>query len=353
MGLGSADLVSLAEARSDALEARKLVRQGIDPIEHRRAQRRDAGVPTFSKAAETYIEGQRKGWRNEKHASQWENTLRTYAKPVIGELPVDAITTDHILSVLQDIWHKKPETASRLRGRIERILDWAATRDYRQGENPARWKRHLEHSLPPPRRIRQVRHHRSLPWQELPTLYSAVSELSGIAAQALQFAVLTAGRTGEVRGARWEEFDVQASVPVWTIPGERMKAGRGHRVPLAPPVLKLIGGLDGAESGFLFEARPGKPISENTMLSVLKRLERTDITVHGFRSTFRNWCAEQTAFPREVAEAALAHVNKDRVEAAYLRSDLFVRRYQLMKSWADYVAEMREIEILEFPATIP
>ncbi len=349
MGLGPVALVSLAKAREAALEARKLVRQGIDPIEHRKSQQSRPGVPTFAAAAEIYIESQRAGWGNAKHASQWSNTLTTYAGPAFGELPVSEVSIEHVVKALEPIWLKKRETASRVRGRIERVLDWAKTRGYREGENPARWSGHLEHSLPPHRRIQRVSHHPALPWTELPSFFETLGDQSGQAAKALQFTVLTAARTNETRGARWEEFDLDGEVPLWVIPGERMKAGRKHRVPLAEPIVKLIKELPRYDSGHLFEGRSGKPLSENAMLAVLKGMGRTDITVHGFRSTFRDWCAEQTAFPREIAEAALAHVNRDRVEAAYLRSDLFERRYQLMKAWAEFATSRPEENVLKLP----
>jgi len=337
MGLGSSSLVSLAEARDEALSARKLVRSGTDPITQRKSERTKTSAPKFSKASEQYIDQQKAGWRNAKHASQWTNTLDTYADPVVGDLPVSEITTEHVLSVLQPIWQTKPETAGRVRGRIERILDWAKSLGYREGENPARWKGHLEHSLPPLSRIKRVQHHRAIEWQDLPSFIEQLQVHHELAAQALLFTILTAARTNEVRGANWNEFDLKSEIPVWIIPSVRMKAGREHRVPLSPPVIKILNQLPVFSSGFLFEGRKDKPISESAMLAVLKRMNRQDITVHGFRSTFRVWCAEQTSFPREVAEAALAHANRDRVEAAYLRSDHLDKRYRLMTQWAEFV----------------
>jgi len=337
MGLGSSSLVSLAEARDEALAARKLVRSGIDPITHRKSERSKTSAPKFSKASEQYIDQQKAGWRNAKHASQWTNTLGTYADPVVGDLPVSEITTEHVLSILQPIWQTKPETAGRIRGRIERILDWAKSLGYRESENPARWKGHLEHSLPPLSRIKRVQHHRAIEWSELPSFIEQLQAHHELAAQALLFTILTAARTNEVRGAKWSEFELEAEIPVWVIPSARMKAGREHRVPLSPPVVEMLNQLPVFSSGFLFEGRKDKPISESAMLAVLKRMNRQDITVHGFRSSFRVWCAEQTSFPREIAEAALAHVNRDRVEAAYLRSDLLEKRNQLMAQWAEFV----------------
>lgn len=334
MGLGPVDLVTLAEARDEALSAKRLVRSGVDPISHRQQEKAKSSTPTFSEASAKYIDSQKPGWRNAKHASQWTNTLETYADPVVGSMPVSDIATEHIIEILQPIWQAKSETASRVRGRIERILDWAKSLGYREGENPARWKGHLEHSLPPLSRIKHVRHHRALPWQELPDFMTELSSYKGLAGSALQLTILTAARTSEVRRANWSEFDLESDVPQWTIPADRMKAGREHRIPLSAAVVELLNSLPVFDSGLLFESHTGKPMSESGMLGVLRRLSRRDITVHGFRSTFRDWCAEQTSFPREIAEAALAHINRDRVEAAYLRSDLLAKRHQLMEQWA-------------------
>ncbi len=336
MGLGPVDLVTLADARDEALSARRLVRSGVDPISHRQREKAKSATPTFTEASAKYIDSQKPGWRNAKHASQWTNTLETYADPVIGSMPVSDIATEHVIEILQPIWQAKSETASRVRGRIERILDWAKSLGYREGENPARWKGHLEHSLPPISRIKYVRHHRALPWQELPDFMTELFSYNGLAGSALQLTILTAARTSEVRRANWSEFDLESDVPQWTIPAERMKAGREHRIPLSAAVVELLNSLPVFDSGLLFESHTGKPLSESGMLGVLRRLNRRDITVHGFRSTFRDWCAEQTSFPREIAEAALAHVNRDRVEAAYLRSDLLDKRLQLMEQWAHF-----------------
>lgn len=349
MGLGSIAEISLAKAREKALAARGLLRDSIDPIQHRAAKRRLAETPIFRDAAATYIETHKGTWRNNKHAKQWENTLATYAEPKIGNMSVKDITTEDVLTVLQPIWNEKPETASRVRGRIERIMDWAASRGYREGLNPARWAGHLEFSLPSPRRVRRPKHHPALEWSALQPFWGQLSEQQGLAPRALMLTILVAARTQEVRGARWDEFDLMADIPLWIVPGDRMKSGREHRVPLAKPVIELLDDLPRFSSGFLFEGRPGKPLSENAMLAVLKRMDRSDITVHGFRSTFRDWCAEQTAFPREIAEVALAHVNKDRVEAAYLRSDLLRRRYRLMQRWARYATTMSGRTIVELP----
>lgn len=349
MGLGSVAEVSLAKAREKALAARSLLRDGVDPIQHRIAERRRVETPNFRDAAATYIETHRKTWRNKKHASQWENTLTTYAEPRIGNMSVKDITTEDVLTVLQPIWNDKPETASRIRGRIERIMDWATSRGYRDGLNPARWAGHLEFTLPSPRRVCRPKHHPALPWSELQPFWGQLSERQGLAPKALMLTILVAARTQEVRGAKWDEFDLDADIPIWVVPGDRMKSGREHRVPLAEPVIEILDDLPRLSSGLLFEGRPGKPLSENAMLAVLRRMGRSEITVHGFRSTFRDWCAEQTAFPREIAEAALAHINKDRVEAAYLRSDLLRRRYRLMQRWAKYATTTSGKTIVELP----
>lgn len=349
MGLGSVAEVSLAKARQKALEARSLLRNGVDPIQHRIAERRRAETPTFKDAAATYIQTHRRTWRNKKHADQWANTLAAYAEPKLGNISVKDITTEDVLTVLQPIWNEKPETASRVRGRMERVLDWAASRGYREGLNPARWTGHLEFTLPSPRRVRRPQHHPALPWSELQPFWGQLAEQEGLAPKALMLTVFTAARTQEVRGAKWCEFDLETDIPIWIVPGDRMKSGREHRVPLAEEVVDLLNRLPRFSSEFVFEGRPEKPLSENAMLAVLRRMGRSDITVHGFRSTFRDWCAEQTSFPREIAEASLAHVNKDRVEAAYLRSDLLRRRYRLMQRWARYVTTPADSTILTMP----
>ena len=342
MGLGSVSTVSLAAARLAAADAKKLLQQGIDPIDHRIAERKRLETPCFREAAAFYIDLHRHGWRNEKHVEQWKNTLATYAEPLIGNVPVDKISTEDILRVVTPIWRTKPETASRIRGRIQRILDWAESRGFREGTNPARWHGHLEFSLPSAKRSLRTRHHPALHWSKLPVFLEELSAQEGQAAIALRFTILTAARTGEVRGARWSEFDLESDVPIWTVPGDRMKTLREHRVPMSPQVVDLLEKSPRYSSGFVFEGRPGRQMSPNAMLAVLKRMGRTDITVHGFRSTFRDWCAEQTAFPREVAEAALAHVNRNLVEAAYLRTDLFLRRNALMKDWAKFASTRRQ-----------
>jgi integrase len=340
MGLGSLSTISLAEARQKAAECRKLRHEGIDPIEHRDAKKRAAAVATaksitFAKAAERYIGSHRAGWRNVKHASQWKNTINTYADPVIGNLPINAVDIALVMKVLEPIWAEKPETASRLRGRIEAVLDWAVAHKFRsEGPNPARWRGHLDKLLPPRRKIRRVHHFPALPYSEVGEFMTALRVQDGTAARALEFAILTAGRTSEVIGARWEEFDLEAGV--WTVPGERMKAGKEHRVPLSGAALAVIQMMHAHRQGrYVFPGdREGKPLSNMALLMVLRRMNRGDLTAHGFRSTFRDWAAECTSFPREVCELALAHAIGDRVEAAYRRGDLFAQRRKLMDAWA-------------------
>lgn len=339
MGLGPVSLVSLADARVAALDARRKVHGGIDPLAEREEQQRQAQIEharamTFSQCADAYIQAHRPSWRNDKHAAQWESTLKTYAAPVIGDLPVDVVDLKLVLAVLEPIWHAKPETASRLRGRLETVLDWAAVRGYRQGENPARWRGHLDKLLPARAKVRRVEHHAALPYGDIGAFIAKLRGREGIGPSALEFTILTAARTSEVLNATWGEINREASV--WTVPGTRMKAGREHRVPLSPRALAILNEVGGGdENEFVFPStRPGKALSNMVFLQLLKRMGYADLTAHGFRSTFRDWAAEQTAFPREVAEAALAHVVGDKVEAAYRRSDLFEKRRQLMEEWA-------------------
>ena len=340
MGLGGAATFSLAEARERARAARQLLADGADPIEAKREdalQRRmaDANIITFDKAADRYIDAHAPGWRNDKHRQQWENTLATYASPIIGDLPVSRVDTAQVLRVLQPIWTTKPETASRLRGRIESVLDWARVQGYREGENPARWKGHLDMTLPARAKVAKVEHHAALPWREVGAFISELRGMPGTSASALEFIILTACRTSEAINAEWREFDLNAKV--WTIPAERMKAGKEHVVPLSDGALRILSAMrDLSESAFVFAGRKGAPLSNMAGLQLLKRMGRADLTVHGFRSTFRDWAGESTAHPREVIEHALAHQLKDRAEAAYQRGSLFEKRRVLMADWAVY-----------------
>ena len=337
MGLGPGPDVSLKEARDKAAQARQLLRQGIDPIEARRkayaARRR---VPSFRQCVGEFIAAHEAAWRNRKHCRQWHNTLATYAFPVMGDQPVDAIGTDEVLCALQPIWQAKTETASRVRGRIERVLDWARARGLREGENPARWRGHLDKLLPKPTDVRAVRHHAALAWKDLPSFMDLLRKRTGLASRALEFAILTAARSGEVRGMRWSEV----SHDVWTLSARRMKGKREHRVPLSDRALAILDEMRGfgSEPGQrVFPGmRPGRPLSDMSLGAVLKRMGRGDLTVHGFRSTFRDWAAEETHFPREVCEEALAHVLVSKVEAAYRRGDLFEKRRRLMTAWEKY-----------------
>jgi integrase len=343
MGLGSVRDVSLAEAREKAAECQRLRKQGVDPIMRRNYERAaaiaDAQVEaaktiTFQKAAEAYIASHRDGWENVRHAAQWKTTLETFAYPVFGKLPVSAIDTGLVMRVLEPAWKTTPETASRVRGRIESVLDWAKVRGYREGENPARWRGHLDHLLPKKAKVRKVEHHPALPHDEIGAFMSDLRAQEGIVARALEFAILTAARTGEVRGARWGEFNFEART--WTVPGSRMKAGKEHRVPLSSRAMAIVEAMHAIRTGDL--AFPGyhpeKPLSAGAMLVHLKdAMGRADLTVHGFRSTFRDWAAESTSFPGAVVEMALAHGIGDAVEKAYRRGDLFEKRRLLMDAW--------------------
>jgi len=348
MGLGPVSLFGLQEARAKALDARRLRHEGVDPIDARRSARQQARLDaakmiTFKECATSYIAAHKAGWQNAKHAAQWGATVATYAEPIIGALPVQAIDTALVMKVLEPIWSEKPETASRLRGRIEAILDWAKVRDFRQGENPARWRGHLDNLLPARSKVQRVEHHAALPYAELGGFIVALRQQEGIAACALEFTILTAARTGETIGATWSEIDLNARV--WTIPVGRMKAGREHRVPLSARAVEIINGMmelagrDIPPDAFVFPgAKRGRPLSNMAFLMLLRRMGRDDLTAHGFRSTFRDWAAERTSYPREVAEMALAHAVSDKVEAAYRRCDLFEKRCRLMESWERFCA---------------
>ncbi len=344
MGLGAVADVTLQDARRKAGEARALLDAGRDPLEARREEGRQreaekARAVTFKDAACRYIAAHRAGWRNEKHAAQWDSTLTTYVYPVFGEVAVADVDTGMVLRALEPIWHDKPETATRVRGRIEAVLDWAKAHGYRDREamNPAQWKGHLSHLLPARSKVARVEHHAALPWREVGAFMVDLRNRPATAARALEFAILTAARSGEVFGATWDEVDLADAV--WTVPGERMKAGRDHRVPLSPQAVALLEALadESDRTGYVFKGmKKGRPLSGMAMLMLLRRMERGDLTAHGFRSTFRDWAAEATNFQGEVAEAALAHVVGDKVEAAYRRGDLFDKRRRLMETWANH-----------------
>lgn len=343
MGLGGYPDVSLAEAREKAAECRKKVRQGIDPLSAKRQQTSAirasiAKSILFSKAAEQFIDAHKSGWKNAKHVDQWRNTLETYANPIIGKIEVSMIETAHIIRILEkdNFWNEKTETAHRTRGRIESVLDWATVRKYRSGENPARWKGHLDKLLPARAKVKKTEHHPALPWRQIGVFMADLREQAGVAARAVEFAILTATRSGEVRGATWAEIDLDSGV--WTIPPERMKAKKEHRVPLSGKAIDLLTKQKAEFPGELvFPGRDrGKPLSDMSLTAVLRRMERNEITVHGFRSSFRDWAAESTGYPNEMVEMALAHTIGNKVEAAYRRGDLFEKRRHMMQTWSDF-----------------
>lgn len=338
LGLGAYPDVSLAMARERAAEARTLIANGEDPI----AKKQQAKPKTFKDAALELIESKRPGWKNAKHAAQWTSTLESYVFPRIGQAQVSKVETADVISALTPIWSSKPETANRVRQRIEAVIDYASALGIRTGDNPARWRGHLDHLLPKPSKVRAVKHHPALPHAGIAEFMTDLAARSGIAARALGFTILTAARSGETRGMRWGEVDLENAM--WTIPAQRMKASKEHRVPLSKAALALLGPrcADG-KLVFESEAKPGKPISDMSMTAVLRRMNYDGITVHGFRSTFRDWAGETTGFPREVIEAALAHGIKDKAEAAYARSDLFDKRRLLMQAWANAAKDRAEI----------
>ena len=332
MGLGGLASVPLARARELAAEARAALAAGRDPLANREEQCTGPQIPAFGAFAEQVIATLESGWRNEKHRAQWRSTLTTYCAPITAK-PVNEVTTEDVLAILQPIWTDKSETASRVRGRIEKVLDAAKAKGLRTGENPARWRGHLDHLLAKRKRL-QRGHHAALPWQELPTFLAQLREREAVAALALEFCILTAARTGEVLGARWDE--INAAAKVWTVPAVRMKAGAEHRVPLSPRALEILTKLQALRTGeFVFPSvRAGKPLSGMAMEMLLRRMQADAVTVHGFRSTFRDWAGEATNYPREIAEAALAHKVGDAVERAYRRGDALEKRRTLIESWS-------------------
>lgn len=348
MGLGGYPDVTLAGAREAARAARDKVRQGIDPIEEARAARSifkaaQAAALTFEQCATKYILAHETGWKNAKHAQQWRNTLAQHAYPVMGSLLVRDVLLSHVLAVLEPIWLTTTETASRLRGRIELVLDWATARNYREGPNPARWRGHLDKLLPAPGKVAKAEHHAAMPIDEIGAFMQQLRLADGMGARALEFVILTAARSGEVRGATWAEIDRDASV--WTVPATRMKAGKDHRVPLSDAALALLDTVAAmprlADNDYLFQAPRGGMLSDMTLTAVLRRMGLTAVP-HGFRSTFRDWAAERTNYPREVAEMALAHAIGDKVEAAYRRGDLFEKRRQMMADWAAFLERVEK-----------
>ena len=347
MGLGGYPDTTLAGAREKAREKRAMLEMGIDPIEDRRAKMATlaasrAKAMTFAECVTAYIKAHGDGWKNPKHRQQWQNTLDTYAGPFIGPIDVALVDTGLLLKCLEPIWKEKTETASRVRGRIESVLDWATTRGYRQGDNPARWRGHLDQLLVKPSKIQKVEHHAALPYAEIGSFMAALKGMEGMGARALEFAILTAARSGEVRGATWAEIDLKAGT--WTSPPERMKAGKEHRVPLSGRAVELIEALPRIEGEALVftSSKKDKPLSDMSLTAVLRRMDRGDLTAHGFRSTFKDWASERTSFAREVTEMALAHTIGDKVEAAYRRGDLFEKRARLMADWAKYCGTIKK-----------
>lgn len=344
MGLGPCHTVTLAMAREKATEARRKVLEGIDPIDQRQAvklaRRADAAkVMTFRQCAEKYIDAHKVGWKNPKHAAQWPSTLETYVYPVFGDLPVASVDVDLVQKAIEPIWTTKSETAGRVRGRIETVLDWATACKYREGDNPARWGGNLKYRLPKPSSVAKVKHHAALPYAEIGDFMPLIRAQEGNGARALEFVILTAVRTSEAINATWAEFDLDAGM--WTIPAERMKAGKEHRVPLSNRAVELLRAMP-RETGnpFVFIGdRKGKPLSNMALLMTLRRMGRDDLTVHGFRSTFRDWAAEQTAYANEMLEMALAHAVSDKTEAAYRRGDMVEKRRRLMRDWAEYCSK--------------
>jgi integrase len=350
MGLGPYPEVSLAEAREHHAENRKKLRAGIDPLAERQgiaatAKADRAKAVTFNWCAEKYIKAHEPEWTNPKHAEQWRSTLKTYAAPIIGTLDVAKVETSHVVKIVEPIWHEKAETASRLLGRIASVLDWATVYKHREGENPARWKGHIDMILPARNKAQTVKHHAALPYAQINSLMPQLRAQVGIAARALEFVILTAARSGEVRGATWAEIDEEAGV--WVIPAERMKAKREHRVPLSEDAKRLIKSMRDIKSGDLIfpGMKKDKPLSDMSLSAVLKRMEKTDITVHGFRSTFKDWAAEVSHYPNEMSEMALAHTIGDAVEAAYRRGDMVEKRREMMQTWANYCTRPEEKKV--------
>jgi integrase len=343
MGLGPLAAYSLAEARHEAAEQRKLKSRGVDPLDHRRAHEAaqlavSAKLVTFKEEAETYIAAHSASWRNDKHGDQWRNTMKAYVYPIIGDMSLADVDTAAVLLVLEPIWTGKTETAHRVRGRIERVLSRATSAGRRTGANPAQWRGHLEHILPARRRIAPRRHHPALDYREIGAFMVDLRQQPGIAARALELLILTATRTSETIGARTGELDLAAAV--WVVPGERTKSGRPHRVPLSRRAVELVRGLDlQPDATWLFSSRGGLPLSNGAFLALLKRMKRTEITAHGFRACFRTWASETTGFPEDVIEMALAHSIGDETVNAYKRTDLFGKRARLMQSWAEYCSK--------------
>jgi integrase len=331
MGLGSAASVPLVDAREKAASARRKIAQGLNPIDERK---RDGGIPSFGEMADDVRETLSAGFRSQKHKAQWKSTLETYAAPLRAK-PVDTIATDDVLAVLKPIWITKAETASRVRGRIEKVLDAAKAKGFRDGENPARWRGHLDHLLPRPSKLARG-HHAAMPYEDVAAFIAKLRKREASAALALELCILTAARSGEILRMQWSEIDLDKKI--WTVPANRMKAGREHRVPLSSRALAILRQLEKLKAGeFVFPGQArNKPLSNMAMEMMLRRMNIQDATVHGFRSSFRDWAGNISNFPREVVETALAHVIGDKAEQAYRRSDALEKRRKLMEAWAAY-----------------
>ena len=352
MGLGPTHTVDLAEARRKALEGRRLLLDGVNPLLTRHQQQvavrlAETNMMTFDQCAEAYILAKKPSWKNAKHAKQWSSTLKTYASPVFGAAPVADVDTGLVVKCLAPIWESKTETATRVRGRIESVLGWATTSGYRTGENPARWKGHLENLLATISKVRRTKNHPALPWQQAGAFVHALRARAGVAALALEFLILTACRSGEVRGALWAEFDLDGRL--WTIPAARMKGAREHQIPLSDPAVRILAALP-KDSDIVFPGTKGQALSDMSLTAVVRRMggrhdwvdaDGARVTVHGFRTTFRMWAAEMTNYPREVAEHSLAHQLPDAVERAYQRGSQFTKRTSLMSDWAVYCSTLK------------
>lgn len=350
IGLGGYPDVTVAAARERAREARDQIRRGVDPIEQRKATR-DALIVeqgrqlTFAEAAVQCHTTKTPEFRNRKHGADWINSLTRYAIPVIGQLPIAEVELGHIVKVLEPIWTSKTETATRVRQRIESVLAWATVSGYRKGDNPARWKGNLEHALPKPSKVRKRKHFAALPWQEIGSFMADLRQREGVASRALEFLILTATRSGEVRLATWDEIDFDSNI--WTVPAERMKAGKAHRIPLSVPALKILQSLPRfSGSQFVFTSPRGGSLSDMSVSAVCRRM-KVNAVPHGFRSSFKDWCRSSTAYPDEVSELALAHVSSDATRTAYARDELLPKRKRLMDDWAKYCeAPKRRGEVL-------
>jgi integrase len=342
MGLGSAASVPLTDARENAASARRKIARGLNPIDERK---RDGGIPTFGEVADDVRKTLSAGFRNEKHKAQWKLTLETHAA-LLRARPVDTVATDDVLAVLRPIWMTKAETASRVRGRIEKVLDAAKAKGLREGENPARWRGHLDHLLPRPSKLSRG-HHAAMPYEDVAVFIGKLRKREATSALALELCILTAARTGEILGMRWPEIDFAKQI--WTVPASRMKAGREHRVPLSPRAVAILCQLEKLKVGdFVFPGQKSEsPFSGRVLQMVLRKLGVKNATVHGFRSSFRDWAGNVSNFPREVTESALAHVIGDKAEQAYRRGDALEKRRKLMEAWAAYCEPMASANVVQ------